>query len=548
MAEDLKDDDDLYELFSADERNYISERVRETSSEVNTYKHIAENTKKSLVEAPWSNESPYDDDLPNDDGSDQNIAGADNISNNDPVYNEDGANRKLDDQQHTGLTDSAATSNDADEQDNIGNKIETFIGNNDKENSQGEFPEDTTQDSGNKIINNFIADQDKEERMEDAAVHNVEEPKKKKAGHKRMTTSVGHTGEHRSKLRKGANMISVRNQTFYDGEVAPTPNALAKLKKKAEKHMESMSTIDITKTSKSKKIASKNNKETNQEKKKAEQKKKNEHAEEQNAKLDSKEAAENDELPGKDEGDLQDPDQDFQKSLDTIQSGWDLDKYEEDDDTIGGESNDSDDSDGVEGKDTVSETDQPETTTASLRKSKTHPTKKTRKHLKKRHHHHHKSTVSPNNNNNNNNSTNILHTAYEEENVGGNLDPYGSSDRQYNYNEFPNNDMAGTDPYNSGVYYGSVHDSMQPIDLGNNQMSDQLTGEFQQPSTTTESSQPKPSQHHASPTIGLGVDDKPDPSKKGQIQATRVCKPGVAKPFFHGKPNCLIIGDSIALG
>jgi len=34
----------------------------------------------------------------------------------------------------------------------------------------------------------------------------------------------------------------------------------------------------------------------------------------------------------------------------------------------------------------------------------------------------------------------------------------------------------------------------------------------------------------------------------GDVKATRVCKPGVVKSYFDGKPNCLIIGDSIALG
>ncbi|XP_065651420.1 uncharacterized protein LOC100209737 isoform X2 [Hydra vulgaris] len=35
---------------------------------------------------------------------------------------------------------------------------------------------------------------------------------------------------------------------------------------------------------------------------------------------------------------------------------------------------------------------------------------------------------------------------------------------------------------------------------------------------------------------------------EGKIKASRVCKPGPMKPAVGGKPNCLIIGDSIALG
>ena len=34
----------------------------------------------------------------------------------------------------------------------------------------------------------------------------------------------------------------------------------------------------------------------------------------------------------------------------------------------------------------------------------------------------------------------------------------------------------------------------------------------------------------------------------GEFKASRVCKPGVMKTNFDGKPNCLVIGDSIALG
>lgn len=54
--------------------------------------------------------------------------------------------------------------------------------------------------------------------------------------------------------------------------------------------------------------------------------------------------------------------------------------------------------------------------------------------------------------------------------------------------------------------------------------------------------------HLFGPTIGVGAPSSPPFSfSKGMISATRMCKPGPQRPFYTGKPNCLIIGDSIAL-
>ena len=50
------------------------------------------------------------------------------------------------------------------------------------------------------------------------------------------------------------------------------------------------------------------------------------------------------------------------------------------------------------------------------------------------------------------------------------------------------------------------------------------------------------------PSIGLDARPLLPPSPRPEIiPASRMCKPGPQRPFYTGKPNCLIIGDSIAL-
>lgn len=52
----------------------------------------------------------------------------------------------------------------------------------------------------------------------------------------------------------------------------------------------------------------------------------------------------------------------------------------------------------------------------------------------------------------------------------------------------------------------------------------------------------------AHPIQPIIINKLPAKLAPGEFKASRVCKPGVMKTNFDGKPNCLVIGDSIALG
>ncbi|XP_066929709.1 myb-like protein V [Clytia hemisphaerica] len=54
--------------------------------------------------------------------------------------------------------------------------------------------------------------------------------------------------------------------------------------------------------------------------------------------------------------------------------------------------------------------------------------------------------------------------------------------------------------------------------------------------------------HEEQQSLGLVSTNQQNVVPDGDIKASRVCKPGVMKTYFEGKPNCLVIGDSIALG
>lgn len=478
--------DEIFQNFSPEEREYI---FSDLSS---SYKHSpsAENSKKSQVETPWLNEAPYDEEVAvPDENNEGNVDGrGDDDANSNPDSMDE---NNAEDEQHSDYVGSDETYN-----------------NNDRESTGvGNAPEETSSDSDEKIVSNFIEDRDHRESVDDMNQDNERTNKEESNNYEKEPAENEENlkGKRRSSLKKKTKTISLRNQTYYDGDAVPTPNALAKLKEKAEQHMQSMTDVDITEKKNSKQ--KRKNKKT-EKKLKLKKKKINKHAEEENAKLDSKE-----DIPIKDQGDLQDPtleedniedERDFQESLASIQSGWDLDKYVDDD-------NDGDDNEYNEGENELGNSDEKD---SANRKEHHHSTRKgDSKHDNKILHQ--ISTSKMMHNGTSNVFTNSA--GYQQ-----NLNPFGGD--QMNGNGIPVENMQqASDPYNPRAYYGA---GSMP--------------------TTPKSSKTNPKNHSEGPTIG--IKEIPDPTKKGQIKATRVCKPGVPKPFFHGKPNCLIIGDSIALG